>query len=82
MHLPRSDFSFASRVATHGAGVVVPPGRASAERLRSAVRAVLEDESYRNATRKLQSAMAKIDGPERAADIVEDVLKIRTGVRA
>jgi zeaxanthin glucosyltransferase len=72
----------ASRVATHGAGVVVPPGRASAERLRSAVRAVLEDESYRNAARQLQSAMAKIDGPERAADIVEDVLKIRTGVRA
>jgi MGT family glycosyltransferase len=72
----------ASRVATHGAGVVVPPRRASAERLRSAVRAVLEDESYRNAARQLQSAIAQIDGPERAADIVEDVLKIRIGVRA
>jgi UDP:flavonoid glycosyltransferase YjiC (YdhE family) len=72
----------ASRVATHGAGVVVPPGRASAERLRSAVRAVLEDESYRDAARKLQSAMSRIDGPDRAADIIEDVLKIRVGARA
>jgi zeaxanthin glucosyltransferase len=72
----------ASRVATHGAGVVIPPRKASAERLRSAVRAVLENESYRNAARQLQSAMAQIDGPERAADIVEDVLKIRVSARA
>jgi MGT family glycosyltransferase len=72
----------ASRVATHRAGVVVPPRKASTERLRSAVREVLEDESYRNAARQLQSAMAQIDGPERAADIVEDVLKIRIGARA
>jgi zeaxanthin glucosyltransferase len=72
----------ASRVATHGAGVVVSPRKASAKRLRSAVREVLEDESYRNAARQLQSAMAQIDGPERAADIVEDVLKIKIGARA
>ncbi|MEI9968577.1 MAG: nucleotide disphospho-sugar-binding domain-containing protein [Terracidiphilus sp.] len=72
----------ASRVATHGAGIVIPPRKASAERLRAAVCAVLEDKSYRNAARKLQSAMAQIDGPERAADIVEDVLKIRIGARA
>jgi len=72
----------ASRVATHGAGVVVSPRRASAERLCSAVRAVLENESYRSAARRLQSAMAQIDGPERAADIVEDVLKIGTVVRS
>ncbi len=69
----------ASRVATHGAGVVIPPRKANAERLRAAVRAVIEGESYRNAARQLQSAMAQIDGPERAADIVEDVLKIRIG---
>jgi zeaxanthin glucosyltransferase len=72
----------ASRVATHGAGIVVPPRRASAERLRSAVRAVLENDSYRSAARRLQTAMAQIDGPERAADIIEDVLKIRVGARA
>jgi zeaxanthin glucosyltransferase len=71
----------ASRVATHGAGVVVPPRRASVARLRSAVRTVLEDDSYRRAARKLQAAMSEIDGLEQAADIVEDVLKIGMGVR-
>jgi zeaxanthin glucosyltransferase len=72
----------ASRVVTHGTGIVVPPRKANAERLRSAVRAVLENESYRNAARQLQSVMAQIDGPDRAADIVEDVLKIGTAVRS
>jgi UDP:flavonoid glycosyltransferase YjiC (YdhE family) len=46
------------------------------------VRAVLEDESYRRAARKIQAAMSEIDGLERAADIVEDVLKIGPGPRA
>ena len=72
----------ASRVATHGAGVVVPPRRANARRLHAAVRAVLEDKSYRSAARKLQAAMLQIDGLELAADIVEDVLKIGTEVCA
>jgi MGT family glycosyltransferase len=71
----------ASRVAARGAGVVVPPRRLNAERLRSAVRAVLEDESYRCAARKVQAAILQIDSLERAADIVEDALKIGTGVR-
>ena len=67
----------AARVKAHGVGVVVPPRRVNAERLRSAVRAVLENDSYRAAARKMQSAIAQIDGLEQAADIVEDVLKIR-----
>ncbi len=70
----------AARVATHGAGIVVPPRKASPSRLRSAVRAVLGDESYRRAARNIQAAMSEIDGLERAADIVEDALKIRVGV--
>jgi MGT family glycosyltransferase len=71
----------ASRVATRGAGVVVPPRKANARRLHAAVRTVLEDESYRIAARKLQTAILQIDGLELAADIVEDVLKIGTRVR-
>jgi MGT family glycosyltransferase len=66
----------AARVKAHGAGVVVHPRRANAKRLRSAVRAVLENDSYRLAARKIQSAIAEIDGLDWAADIVEDVLKI------
>jgi len=69
------------RVAARGAGVVVPPRKANAARLQSAVRAVLEDESFRTAARKVQAVMSEIDGLERAADIVEDVLKIGTAAR-
>lgn len=72
----------AARVAAHAAGIVVPPRKANAKRLRSAVRAVLEEESYRREARKIQAAMSEIDGLEQAADIIEDVLKIRMQVRA
>jgi MGT family glycosyltransferase len=66
----------AARVKARGAGVVVPRFRLNAKRLRSAVRAVLENDAYRSAARKMQAAMLKIDGLELAADIVEDALKI------
>ncbi len=66
----------ASRVAARGAGVVVPPRRLNAVRLRSAVNAVLEDESYRRAARKVQTSISQIDALNLAADIVEDALKI------
>jgi MGT family glycosyltransferase len=68
----------AARVKARGAGVVLHPRRIDAERLRSAVRAVLENPSYRIAARKIQAAIAGIDGLDRAADIIEDVLKIGT----
>ena len=56
---------------------MVPPRKANAKRLRSAVQAVLEEDSYRREARKIQAAMSEIDGLDRAADIIEDVLKIR-----
>ena len=66
----------AARVAARGAGVVIPRRKLTAKRLRSAVQAVLGEERYRNAARWLQAAMGKIDGPNRAADIVEKTLGI------
>jgi MGT family glycosyltransferase len=66
----------ASRVAMRGAGLVVPWNRLTAKRLRSAVRTVLENESYRHAARRVQASILQIDGLDRAADIIEDVLKI------
>jgi MGT family glycosyltransferase len=66
----------ASRVAMRGAGVVVPWSKVNTGRLHSAVRAVLEDASYRNAARKLQASIRAIDGLGQAADIIEDVFKI------
>jgi len=67
----------AARVKAHAAGVVVPPRKANAKRLRSAVTTVLDHDSYRLAARKIQTAIAEIDGLDRAADIIENVLKIR-----
>ncbi len=69
----------AARVKAHGAGIVLSPSRVNAKRMRSAVRAILENDSYRLAARQIQAEMAQIDGLEEAADIIEDVLKIGTG---
>ncbi len=66
----------AARVAARGAGVVVPRRKLNTKRLRTAVHAVFEDDSYRSAARKLQASIQQIDGLGLAADIVEDVLKI------
>ena len=67
----------AARVKSREAGIVVPPRGLTAKRLHSAVLAVLQEESYRNAARKLQTSIQQIDGLGLAADIVEDALKIR-----
>ncbi len=67
----------AARVAARGAGVVVPRRKLNTKQLRAAVHAVLEDESYRRSARKVQASILQSDGLQRAADIVEDALKIR-----
>ena len=70
----------AARVAARGAGVVIPRRKLNAKRLRAAVRDVLEDASYRNSARALQDAMRRVDGLERASDIIEDALALRPAV--
>jgi zeaxanthin glucosyltransferase len=72
----------AARVAARGAGVVVPRRKLNAKRLRSAVRAVLTDEKYRCAAREIQAAILRVDGLQRATDIIEDALKIGAARRA
>jgi zeaxanthin glucosyltransferase len=71
----------AARVAARGAGVVVPRRKLTVDRLRSAVRAVLEDGRYRCAAQEVQAAMRQVDGLGLAADLIEDSLKIRLPVR-
>jgi MGT family glycosyltransferase len=66
----------AARLEARGVGVVVPWRKLNAKRLHAAVRAVLDDESYRSAARKLQKSILRIDALGRAADIIEDALKI------
>jgi zeaxanthin glucosyltransferase len=72
----------AARVTARGAGVVVPRHRLNPERLRSAVRKVLEDERYRGNARAVQAAMNRVNGLERAAEIIESVLQIGIPVPA
>ena len=66
----------AARVAMRGAGLVVPLRKLNVKRLRSALRTVLEDGSYRRAARKVQASIQQIDGLAQAADIIEDAFKI------
>jgi MGT family glycosyltransferase len=71
----------AARVAARGAGVVVPLRKLNAERLRTAVRAVLDDGKYRRAAGAVQDAIQAVDGLEMAADLIEDALNIRLSVK-
>ncbi|MGA8744229.1 MAG: glycosyltransferase [Terracidiphilus sp.] len=68
----------AARVNARGACVVVPLHRLNAARLRKAVMLVLQDARYREAAQVLQRTIQRIDGPERAADLIEQVLKLRS----
>ena len=67
----------ASRVAASGAGIVLRGRKLNQANLRNAVHRVLEEDTYRNAAHRIQTAMQQIDGLDRAADIIEDTLHIR-----
>jgi zeaxanthin glucosyltransferase len=66
----------AARVAARGAGVVIPQTKLTAAKLRVAMRTVLHNENYRHAAGALKEAIAKADGLNRAADVVEQALGI------
>ena len=68
----------AARLRARGAGVVVSRHRLTASRLREAVLLVLSDTGYREAARRLQRALQQLNGPERAADLIEQVLNLRS----
>ena len=67
----------AARVKAHGACVVLSRHRLNAVRLRNAVMLVLQDARYREAAKALQKTILSMDGPGRAADIIEQALKLR-----
>jgi zeaxanthin glucosyltransferase len=68
----------AARVKAHGAGVVVPLRKLNRATLRAAVMLVLQEARYREAAQVLQRAIQQLDGPGRAADLIEQVLKLRS----
>jgi MGT family glycosyltransferase len=62
-----------ARVEWSGVGCSIPVGRLTVERLRSAVRTVLNDPAYRERAAKLQASIEAADGLNRAADLIEGV---------
>jgi len=68
----------AARVRARGAGLVVLRRKLNTARLRKAVTLALNDASYRQAAQALQRAIEPLDGPGRAADIIEQVLNLRS----
>jgi zeaxanthin glucosyltransferase len=66
----------AARVKARGACVVVSVRRLNATRLRKAVMLVLQNPRYRAAAQELQRNLEQMDGPGRAADLIEQVLKL------
>ena len=66
----------AARVQARGAGMVIPQRKLTAAKLRAAVRTVLTDPGYRRSAAALKKAIADADGLNRAADIVEQALRI------
>lgn len=67
----------AARVRARGAGLVVPPSKLKPATLRKAVLRVLQEDSYRKAAVALQAAIQRTDGPNRAAEIIEQALGLR-----
>ena len=61
----------AARIAHHGVGAFIDVQELTAETLSARIRTVLDHDSYRAAAGRFRDALARIDGPERAADIVE-----------
>lgn len=68
----------AARLKARGACVVVSRHRLNPARLRKAVRLVLEDARYRAAAQVLQRAIQQVDGPGRAAELIEQALQLGT----
>ena len=66
----------AARVVAHGAGVAIPRSKLTSGLVRAAMQSILDDEEYRMAANRLQTAFRQLDGLEMAADIIERELKI------
>ena len=67
----------ARRIEMTGTGLSLAPDPLGREQLRSALRTVLCDHSYRLAAQRMRQRIAEADGLSRAAEIVETVA--RTG---
>lgn len=70
----------AARLKARGAGLVVPRRKLSPARLRKAVMLVLHDSGYRHAAQALRKNLQHVNGPERAAELIEHALGLSRSV--
>jgi zeaxanthin glucosyltransferase len=70
----------AARIKWTGSGLVVPPNRLTARKLRKAISRVLTEPSFKANALRLKQAIARSGGTSRAADVVEAVLETRQPV--
>jgi zeaxanthin glucosyltransferase len=66
----------AARIAHKQTGVVTSLDKLTANHLSTLLNEVLNDSAYRDNARKLQEAIAKVNGLSAAADLVEDSLGV------
>jgi MGT family glycosyltransferase len=64
----------AARIAWTGAGELVPLSRLSVPKLRSSIQRVLSQDSYKKNAFRLQEAIHRAGGVNRAADIIEQAI--------
>jgi MGT family glycosyltransferase len=70
----------AARIRWTGSGLVVPPARLTARKLRKAITRVLTEPTFKANAVRLQEAIARSGGLAQAADVVEAVLETRQPV--
>lgn len=66
----------AARVRWTGTGEVIPVSRLTVAKLRTAVQKVLGNSSYAQNAKRIEQAIAQAGGVKRAADIIEQAIKI------
>jgi MGT family glycosyltransferase len=71
----------AARVQWSGTGIDLRVKRPTEPQIRDAVRSVLTDERYRIAAEQIQRATSRLDAPEMAADLVEELGRTGQPVR-
>lgn len=70
----------AAHVAWAGVGLDLKTGQPSETRIRQAVRTVLGDPRYRQRARQLQEEYRTRNGPQRAAELIEELVRTRRPV--
>lgn len=70
----------AQRVVEAGAAIRISPSRCTPARLRKAVELLLTDKKYRENAQRLGRILKNLDGPARAAELVEKTFARTTGV--